>query len=280
MKIHEFVGKRLLKSYGINVPPSYLVRTYNEESPQFLPCVLKSQVLVGGRMKAGGVLFANSECEFKDKLKKLLTTPIKGEDPYGVLIERKMEVDHEYYLSIFIDRSRKDIIYVFSESGGIEIENSRDHLTGNKYQILQKLPDKFHPIVEKLTNLFIEKDLTLLEINPLAQLKNGDIYALDAVFHLDDSAIFRQEWAKKFVKKRDFPFQYVELDGDIGIIGCGAGIVMATMDAISLKGYKPADFLDLGGGADSETTMIALKLLYNKDIKNYCYEHIWRNNQM
>jgi succinyl-CoA synthetase beta subunit len=267
MKIHEFVGKRFLKSYGINVPPSYLIKTYNEKSPQFLPCVLKSQVLVGGRMKSGGVLFAFNESEFREKLKKLLQTPIKGEEPYGVLVERKMEIEHEYYLSIFIDRSKRDITYVFSENGGIEIENVRDYLTGNKEQILHKIPEKFYSIIEKLTNLFIEKDLTLLEINPLAQLKNGEIYALDAVFHLDDSAIFRQEWAKEFVEKKDYPFQYVELDGNIGIIGCGAGIVMATMDAVSLKGYKPADFLDLGGGADTNTTITALNLLYDKGIR-------------
>ena len=266
MKIHEFVGKSFLHEYDINVPSSYLLTTF-KGTPKFLPCVLKSQVLVGGRMKAGGVLFANSKNEFKESLKKLLSTPIKGEKPYGVLVERKVEIEHEYYLSLFLDRKARDITYVFSQNGGIEIENSGNHISGNKKFIIENIPLNLKPIVEKLTKLFMDKDLTLLEINPLAKSKDGNIYALDAVLHLDDSAIFRQKWAKRFIEKKEYPFQYVELNGNVGIMGCGAGIVMATMDAVSLKGYKPANFLDLGGGASTETTIKALELLNKRGLK-------------
>jgi len=266
MKIHEFVGKEFFRDYGIKVPPSKLFTKETMQAP-FLPCVLKSQVLVGGRMKSGGVLFAETEEEFRTNLKILLKKKIKGEIPYGVLVEKKEDIEKEYYFSLFLDRNKKRITYIFSENGGIEIENRGGHISGDKDFILKKIPTEMRSVVDKLTLLFKEKDLTLLEINPFARLKNGEIYALDAVLHLDDSALFRQEWAKKFVQEKEYSFQYVELDGNIGIIGCGAGIVMATMDAVSLKGYKPADFLDLGGGADSKTTMEALKLLTSKGIK-------------
>jgi succinyl-CoA synthetase beta subunit len=183
------------------------------------------------------------------------------------LVEKKEEVEKEYYFSLFLDRNEKRITYIYSENGGIEIENRGSHISGDKTFILEKIPTDMKNIVDKLTLLFKEKDLTLLEINPLARLKNGEIYALDAVLHLDDSALFRQKWAERFIQRKEYPFQYVELEGTIGIIGCGAGIVMATMDAVSLKGYKPADFLDLGGGAGSKTTIEALKLLTSKGIK-------------
>ncbi len=266
MKIYEFVSKRFFRDYGIKVPNSYLAKSKNVQ-PKFLPCVLKSQVLVGGRMKAGGILFAKSFEEYQENMGILLTKPIKGDNPYGVLVEEMMEIEKEYYLSLFLDRKEKRISYVFSQCGGIDIENTSDYLSGDKDFILSKIPLAINSIIDKLEKLFIDKDLTLLEINPLAQLKNGEIYALDAVLHLDDSAIFRQKWALEFSKEEKYPFQYVELEGNIGIIGCGAGIVMATMDAVSYRGFKPADFLDLGGGANTKTTIEALQLLAGKGIK-------------
>ncbi|ANQ53096.1 succinyl-CoA synthetase subunit beta [Thermosipho sp. 1063] len=267
MKIHEFVGKRILKEGGISVPESYLISNDREIEVKFLPAVLKSQVLVGGRMKAGGILFAQNKDEFLKFSKKLLHKKIMGETPYGVLVEKMVNIEKEYYLSLYIDRYEKEIKILFSHFGGIDIEDNKDKIERHSLSDIQKLPKKIQPIVQKLHKIMKEKDLTLLEINPLVKTKEGNIMALDAVLHLDDNAIFRQQWAKKFVHE-EYPFHFVKLDGDIGVIGCGAGIVMATMDAISLYGGKPANFLDLGGGADTKTTIKALELLKSLSLKN------------
>ncbi|BBE30533.1 succinyl-CoA synthetase subunit beta [Tepiditoga spiralis] len=266
MKIHEFVGKEILSKNGIKVPKSFLTRE-KEVQCNILPCVLKSQVLVGGRMKAGGILFSDECNDFKKKLSLLLEKKIKGEKPYGVLIEEKKEIKKEYYLSLILDRTQKDIIIGFSKDGGIDIEDSESLITGNFESIIDKLPVKIKNILPKLRKIFREKDLTLLEINPLAELKDGSICALDAVFHLDDNAIYRQKWAQEFEEETQYPFHYVKLNGDTGIIGCGAGIVMATMDTVKMYGGTPANFLDLGGGANEENTIMALELLKNEGIK-------------
>ena len=266
MKIHEFVGKNFLKEAGIKVPKGYLIKNEKQIIVKFLPAVLKSQVLVGSRMKNGGIVFANSKDEFIEKTKELLHKKIKGEKPYGVLIEEKVDIFKEYYLSLVIDRVDKDIKILFSEYGGIDIEENKDKIKKLSINDYQSLPQKFHPIILKLYSLMKEKDLTLLEINPLVESKNNEIFALDCVMHLDDNALFRQQWASEFIDDK-YPFHFVKLEGDVGIIGCGAGIVMATMDAVSLYGGKPANFLDLGGGASANITLQALNLLKSINVK-------------
>ncbi|QTA38278.1 succinyl-CoA synthetase [Thermosipho ferrireducens] len=267
MKVHEFVGKGILKDYGIKVPDSYLIQREKEVKIQFLPAVLKSQVLVGGRMKAGGVLFARTEEEFFKHVNTLLNKKIKGEKPYGVLVEERVAVRKEYYISLVLDREERDVIILFSENGGIDIEKNKENVIKTDFETFGNIiPDKIQTVLLKLGELFKEKDLTLLEINPLAENDKGEIYALDVVMHLDDNAIFRQKWAEEFVMNK-YPFHFVRLSGNIGIIGCGAGIVMATMDAIKLAGGEPADFLDLGGGAEKDITIEALNLLKSCGIK-------------
>ncbi|MBB6063216.1 succinyl-CoA synthetase beta subunit [Thermosipho japonicus] len=266
MKIHEFVGKKLLKESGIETPKGYVIKNSDSLQVKFLPAVLKSQVLVGSRMKAGGILFANTKDEFFTNASNLLEKEIRGEKPYAILVEEKINIKHEYYISLYIDRIEKDIKILFSENGGIEIENNKNNILNLSINDYKKLPDKFHDIVIKLHKLFTEKDLILLEINPFAEDENGKLIALDCVMHLDDNALFRQKWAREFVND-SYPFHFVKLDGDIGIIGCGAGIVMATMDAVNLYGGKPANFLDLGGGANSNVTLEALRLLKSLNVK-------------
>ncbi|MCP5455464.1 MAG: succinyl-CoA synthetase [Thermotogae bacterium] len=265
MKIHEFVGKKILKEYGINVPESVFIKNFPPEKG-IIPSVIKSQVLVGGRMKSGGVLFADNGEEFLRNTEILLKKPIKGEFPYGVLAEEKIKINHEYYISAVLNREKRSEEWIFSEEGGIEIENSENIKKGSYEEILNTVPEKFRTFLPKLKKIFNEKDLTLLEINPVAEDTSGNLTALDCVMHVDDNALFRQPWAKKFTED-DHDFHYVELDGNIGIIGCGAGIVMATMDAVKNAGYSPANFLDIGGGADKETTLNALNLLKSKNIK-------------
>ncbi|GAB6189800.1 ADP-forming succinate--CoA ligase subunit beta [Marinitoga arctica] len=267
MKIHEFVGKTFLKDYGIKVPESYLIKKEKDIKVDFLPAVLKSQVLVGGRMKAGGVLFAKSDEEFLSKAKELLRKKIKGETSYGILIEKMIPFEKEYYLSLVLDREEKDITILYSDNGGINIEDNKNSIIKTNFDEYEKvLPKNIQKIIPNLRKLFREKDLTLLEINPLVEDNKGDIYALDSVMHLDDNAIFRQEWSKEFLEEK-YPFHFVKLNGDIGIIGCGAGIVMATMDAVKMAGGEPADFLDLGGGAEKSVTIEALDLLKSYGIK-------------
>ncbi|MDN5341697.1 succinate--CoA ligase subunit beta [Oceanotoga sp. DSM 15011] len=267
MKIHEFTGKKLLREYGINIPQSQLIIDKIPEK-RLIPSVAKSQVLVGGRMKAGGVLFIKKEDEYTNTINELQNKEIKGELPYGILVEELINIKKEYYISILIDREDRDIKWVFSYDGGIEIESSENIIKGTYNEVFLKAPRKIKEIMPNLYNLFIEKDLTLLEINPIVETQDDEIYALDCVMHVDDNAIYRQKWSQRFLEKTDYNFHYVELEGDIGVIGCGAGIVMATMDTVSNYGLKPANFLDIGGGADKETTLKALNLLKDKGIKN------------
>ena len=267
MKVHEFIGKDFLRRYGIKVPKSFLIKKKEDIRVEFLPAVLKSQVLVGGRMKAGGVLFTHSEDEFIEKVKLLLNKEIKGEKPYGVLVEEMINIRQEHYISLILDREEKNINILYSGKGGIDIEKNKNTIVKTNFEEYEeKIPENITDIVLKLRKIFREKDLTLLEINPLIEDDNGEIYALDIVMHLDDNALFRQLWANEFVEEK-YPFHFVKLDGDIGIIGCGAGIVMATMDAVKLAGGEPADFLDLGGGAEKDITIEALNLLKNNGVK-------------
>ncbi len=270
MKVHEFLSKRLLSSYGVHVPHSILVKKEKDafrEIPLPYPRVLKSQVLVGSRMKKGGVLFANSYTEYCRSLSELLEKKIDGESPYGVLVEEKIEVKEENYISLLLDRNIKGLLLMYSEEGGIDVESSNRIIRGNFENVVKLLEPQMMTLASRLRDLAFEKDLTLVEINPIARELNGELVALDAVFHLDDAAIYRQKWFEEFVPTRSYPFQYVELEGNMGIIGCGAGIVMATIDHLKEMGAEPADFLDLGGGADERVASEALRFLQSKGLK-------------
>ena len=267
MKLHEFLSKKIMCSYEVPVPRSFLVKKGESPKNFFLPCVLKSQVLVGSRMKNGGVLFANTPQEFEHGLKILLEKKIKGEIPFGVLVEEKMPIKHEHYLSLFLDRDEKSIALIYSSEGGIDVENSQNFIKGRFDKIIREVDPRIAKIALILKKIALEKDITLLEINPLGEMENDEFIALDAVFYLDDSALYRQSWAKKFAEENPYPFHYVKLEGNIGIIGCGAGIVMTTIDMVKRFGGEPADFLDLGGGADKDITVFALETLKGYGIK-------------
>ena len=266
MKLHEFVGKKLLSERGISVPKSVLVRSSEDilklksdiEKLGF-PQVLKSQVLVGGRMKKGGIAFSESFEETLSLSEYLFKKPISGELPFGILIEEMIEHEKEWYFSISINPIEREIMFIFSEMGGIDIEKvakeSSEKIIKGTERDINKLPSTFSDVAEKLFKIFKKYDLTLLEINPFTPDK---MTALDAVVHIDDNALFRQKWAQEFAEKKK-PYHFVKLDGNIGVIGCGAGIVMATMDLIKSLGCKPADFLDIGGGASKEVTISALE---------------------
>ncbi|WP_448378210.1 ATP-grasp domain-containing protein [Fervidobacterium sp.] len=279
MKIHEYLAKDILRAEKVKVPRSYLVTSEELAEEKSLnkclerlgfPQVLKAQVLVGGRMKAGGIVVAENLEKSLEGIRKILRMKIKGEEPYGVLVEEYIPHDTERYISLSIDRDVRDVVFVYSEVGGVDIEEFAlkhpDQVV--RTNDIRELPKDLQEFANQLYEIFVRYDLTLLEINPFV-LKDGDFYALDAVFHVDDSALFRQLWAYEDDKETNsfVPFE----NGEIGVIGCGAGIVMATIDALVEYGYKPASFCDLGGGATNESVYAALervKKLCNKAVLN------------
>ncbi len=281
MKLHEYEAKEIFKEYGIPVPKSFLLKK-GEIKDIDGDVVLKAQVLVGGRGKAGGIIFANKD-NFKEKVEELFNKEIKGEKVEKILVEEKLPIKKEYYLAITIDRLSKKPVIIFSTEGGVDIEEFPDEKIVKYYVDIKKpfLPYigreiakdmnvdvRIGDIIYKLYKIFKDLDATLVEINPLVITENNQIYAADAVIILDDDANFRHNYKKFEDYKEVKPYSYVELDGDIAVIGNGAGLTLATMDLIYNLGKKPACFLDVGGGANREVIKDALRtVLKNKNVK-------------
>ena len=250
MKLTEKQGKEIFKEYGIQVPKQDVEGDV----------IVKAQVLVGGRGKAGGILKANKE-NINEIKEKILSMEIKGEKVKDVLVEECIEGE-EHYLSVTIDRSSKDFICVASTKGGIDIESvdKKDIVKGKFEEIEDKICEGKKKLFKKMLQIAKDKDATLVEINPLI-LSNHKLYAADSKIIIDDNAFFRQNFEKK-------EGNYVELDGDIGVIGNGAGLVMATLDTLAYFGGKPANFLDVGGGSSSEVVGEGIdKVLKNEKVK-------------
>lgn len=275
MKVQEYVAKDILRAEGVGVPKSILIlrnsdlQDYVEALKKLgFPQVAKAQVLVGGRMKAGGVLVSKTIEQAISNVSKIMDSEIKGEIQEGVLVEEFVPHESEHYISITIDRSLRDIVFVYSSHGGIDIEEfTKTHPEEVvKTKRVNDLPLEVRAFARRLYDIFVKYDLTLLEINPFVE-SNGYYYALDAVFHVDDSALYRQWWAGESSVEDSF----VVLGGDVGVIGCGAGIVMATTDALTEHGFKPANFCDIGGGATADTLYSALtkvQKITNKAVLN------------
>ncbi|AMW32168.1 succinyl-CoA synthetase beta subunit [Fervidobacterium changbaicum] len=274
MKVHEYLAKRVLKAEGVRIPSGVLITREDilENLSGFserlsllgFPQVLKAQVLVGGRMKAGGVKIVKNLEESFEEIVKISQMEIKGERPYGVLVEEFIPHEKEMYLSISIDRNIRDIVIVFAPEGGIDVEEYSQKYPDRiiKSNNPEDFPAELRKLILKLKDVFVRYDLTLLEINPFV-VKDGEFIALDAVFHVDDSALFRQLWLDEEMPESSF----VKLhEGGVGVIGCGAGIVMATLDALVEHGFRPANFCDIGGGATAESVYNALNKV--KEITN------------
>jgi succinyl-CoA synthetase beta subunit len=253
MKLTEKQGKEIFKEYGINIPKQ------NVEGD----VIVKAQVLTGGRGKAGGILKANRD-NVNEIKEKILSMEIKGERVKEVLIEECLEAEEEHYLSITIDRASKDFICVTSKKGGIDIESvSKEDIVKGKYEEIEdKICEGKKILFKKMLQIAKDKDATLIEINPLI-LSNHKLYAADSKVIIDDNALYRQNF-----KGEKEGGNYVELDGDIGVIGNGAGLVMATLDTLAYYQGKPANFLDVGGGSSTEVVEDAIdKVLQNKNVK-------------
>jgi succinyl-CoA synthetase beta subunit len=294
VKIHEYQAKDILARYGIPIQPGRVAYT-PEEAEQIAreiggPVVIKAQVYVGGRGKAGGIQFGDTPEEARVSAAKVLGMNIKGLTVEKVLVVSKLDIKEEYYLGIILDRKSQAPVVMVSKAGGIDIEEvaattpekiikqpidmrwglrpfeARDILAraGLPHQVIAKGGS----ILTALSKAFIESDASLAEINPLALTADGQVQAADAKILIDDNGLFRQKeyaaWAEseesnplEFEAKQE-GLTYVKLDGNIGVIGNGAGLVMTTLDMVARVGGKPANFLDIGGGAKAEIMHKAL----------------------
>ena len=296
MNLYEYQGKELFARFGLPVLPGQ-VATTPEEARDIAASlggtvVIKAQVLVGGRGKAGGVKLAHSPEEAFEKSRDILALSIKGLPVRKVLVTQAADIARELYLSIVLDRSRKLPLIMLSAEGGVDIEEVAR--TAPQKIIRQPIPPGgirpyqaralFQPVLRdgklvaqaadillKLQRAYSDGDCTLAEINPLAVTKDGRVLALDAKVILDDNADFRhREWttwrdaddeSAEQRLAREMGLSYVKLDGDIGCIVNGAGLAMATMDLIKHYGGEPANFLDIGGSSNPEKVTAALRII-------------------
>ena len=298
MKVHEYQAKSFFASYGVPVDRHALCRSAEETVAAYRElgtekAVVKAQVHTGGRGKAGGVKLGGSEDEIRRHAEAILGMDIKGFTVDRVLVSEAVDIAAEYYVSILVDRKSKCPMMMLSRSGGMDIE-----------QVARETPEKIEKIIidpvlgmtdfmarqaafklfddmaqvkqatkifQNLYRLFVEKDASLVEINPLVKLGDGTLKAIDAKMTFDDNALFRHPDVKELFeptpeerKEQDAKekgFSYVNLGGNIGCMVNGAGLAMATMDMIKLYGGEPANFLDIGGSSNPEKIVEAMKLL-------------------
>jgi succinyl-CoA synthetase beta subunit len=305
VNLHEYQAKTLLARYGVPVPPHRLVAAAEEVFPALDQLgghewVIKAQVHAGGRGKAGGIRRVRSRDEARQGVESWLgsrlVTPQTGDNgkPINeVLIEQPAEIARELYLAVTIDRSRRRVVLMASTEGGMDIEDVAartpdkilrvilNPLVGlQPFQCRQlafglglegETAKGFHHLARGLVRLFLERDLSLVEINPLAVTRDGGLLCIDAKINVDDNALYRQdELARMYDPRQEDPrevrakksdLSYVALDGDIGCMVNGAGLAMATMDLIKLAGGSPANFLDVGGTATRERVAEAFKII-------------------
>lgn len=288
MRLLEYQAKELFKEFGIRIPPSLAskdIEKGRKDAKQLgFPFVIKIQVPVGGRGKAGGIQKCNNEDEFELKYPQVLGMTIKGEKARAILLEKMADIKKELYLSLFLNRSKRCYTIIASADGGIEIESVKNQIIrevglGNVDESVAKevakeiglegkSADDLVEILQKLSKLTVEKEAELAEINPLAMLEDGSLMALDGKVITDDNSNFRHEELQKYQEMTDIEeraeksgFSLIELDGNIAVVGNGAGLVMSTLDMLSDNGGKPACFLDVGGGATTESVYEALTLI-------------------
>ena len=301
MDLFEYQARDLFQSHQIPVLAGAVATTADEAEAAASKIggkvVIKAQVKVGGRGKAGGVKLADNAADAKEKAKAILGMDIKGHIVNKVMIAQAAPIESEYYLAILLDRANRNFLVMASVAGGMEIEEVA-HKTPEKLarvgidpnigidkakaleivkggQFPSDVLDQVAEVLIKLWQAFVKEDATLMEINPLVKTKDGKIIALDGKVTLDDNAGFRHPDHEQLVdhaatnplealaKEKDL--NYVKLDGQVGIIGNGAGLVMSTLDVVAYAGekygVKPANFLDIGGGASAEVMANGLSII-------------------
>lgn len=298
MKLFEYEAKQIFKKYGIPVPKGFLAKTAVQVRKIVakinLPVVIKSQVLVAGRAEAGGILFAYSPNQAEQTAATLLGKEISGEKVQSLWVEEKISIQRELYFSITVDRTNRCYVAIASSEGGVEIEEAA---SSSPEKIVKLLIDpiygfRSHHAVQTarqlgycenqmidLASIFLKHyrlamdfDAELAEINPLIETVDGKFVAADARLIVDDNALYRhREFKSRTLEELEMTppeaeakkagLAYVKLDGDVGVIGNGAGLVMATLDVIQLYGGQPANFLDIGGGASQDLVAVAVNLV-------------------
>ena len=288
MRLLEYQAKELFKEFGIRTPESIsstnIEKGRSDAKKLGYPFVIKAQVPVGGRGKAGGIQKCSSDDEFEIKYPQILDMSIKGEKTRAILLEKMADIEKELYLSLFLNRGKRCYSIIASSEGGVEIESVKSQTirdvglanvddqtaidVANEIGLNDKQETEFVDMLQRLAKLTIDKEAELAEINPLAILKDGTLMALDGKVMTDDNSNFRHEELLKYQEKSELEkqaeksgFSLVELDGDIAVIGNGAGLVMSTFDMLADNGGKPAAFLDVGGGATTESVYEALTLI-------------------
>ncbi|MGQ9525556.1 MAG: ADP-forming succinate--CoA ligase subunit beta [Armatimonadota bacterium] len=297
MKIHEYQAKQVLSGYGVPVPPGRVASTPAEAASVAeelgTRVVVKAQVHVGGRGKAGGIRLADTPKQAAVAADQILSQPLKGMRVDRVLVEAALDIAAEYYVGVVLDRAARKHAVMMSAMGGVDIEEvarqsperiakvwpnpliglSDFQIRGLIYDagLDRSLSAQIASVTKGLFQCYTARDATLAEINPLVVTKDGTVTAADAKMVIDDNALFRQpELAALRESGDDHPLeieafrrglQYVYLGGDIGIIGNGAGLVMATIDEVKAQGGRPANFLDIGGGAKADLVASALELV-------------------
>lgn len=298
MRLYEHEAAQIFSDRGIPVPRFEVARSPTEARGAASriggPVVLKAMVLVGGRGKAGGVRRARTPAEAEKIASEMLGGEIRGEAVRALMVAEQVEVERELYLSIILERSEASHLLLASGEGGMEIEEiaaqrpeslariAIDPLIGLRdYQLRRAIATlelagdqarSFAEVAKRLYSIYRDYGCELAEINPLVVSRGGGLRALDAKMIIDDNAVKtlglelgREEGTGLEAEARRLNFTYVELDGDIGIIGNGAGLTMATMDMVKLYGGRPANFLDIGGGASAETVYKAATLLLRNE---------------
>jgi succinyl-CoA synthetase beta subunit len=298
LDLYEYQGKELFRRYGIPVSDGRLALSPVEgkEAAQELggPVVIKAQVLTGGRGKAGGIKLAETPPEAEARAREILGMDIRGHVVHKVWIERASDIAREYYLSITFDRGAKKPLFMFTTEGGVDIEEVAatspealvrlhvDPLEGFHAWQARRLvyeagvadsseQKQIAAIVGKLYQAFVGCEAMLCEINPLIVTAEGEVRALDSKFTVDDNALFRHpelaelrdvaavDPLERLAREKDVT--YVKLDGDVGVLGNGAGLTMSTVDVVTFVGGRPANFCDLGGGGDAQGVVDALEVI-------------------
>ena len=299
MDLYEYQGKQFFAEYGIPVSPGAAVTDVDDAVAAAdkvgYPVVVKAQVQVGGRGKAGGIKLASNADECREHASNILGMDIKGHTVNVLWIEKASDIAEEYYASFTLDRAAKKHLGMLSAQGGVEIEavaekdpdaiakiwvdpvDGLDEITARAWVEAAKLNPKANDgavdILMKLYRAYVEGDADLVEINPLILKPTGEVHALDAKVTLDGNAVFRHPDYEQYDATQvrdereqaahDKGLQYVGLDGYVGVIANGAGLAMSTVDIVNQVGGSPANFLDIGGGANAEVMSGALEVINN-----------------
>jgi len=302
VNLMEYQGKELFRSLGIPTTPRGELATSPGEAQTHaanfgVPVMVKAQVLTGGRGKAGGVRYCRDADEARSRAEEIIGLDISGHTVSKVLIEPASDIAEEYYLSILLDRTSKAYKVIASVEGGVEIEEvnrtqpekvvkedidptvgiDRDRAGAilSQANLPDDVVDDGADLLVSLYEGFVASDATLFEVNPLVRTTDGRVIALDSKVTIDNNALFRHsDLAAQSEEEADSPLeakakeqglQYVKLDGDVGVLGNGAGLVMATLDVVNQAGGRPANFLDVGGGADAEKMTQSLSLVLSDE---------------